>query len=105
MVSRVLLEAASFHSLTIRSCLHRAILNSAHLTQTKRKPLRSTNPPIRIPLGWSSATRPGAGVNTNPASCEGALNESLLALAETAPRHLCAGQILGVRMAMLGCRR
>ena len=31
--------------------------------------------------------------------------EDLLALAETAHGHLCAGQILGVRMAMLGCRR
>ena len=33
------------------------------------------------------------------------LIEDLLALAETAHGHLCAGQILGVRMAMLGCRR
>jgi formylmethanofuran dehydrogenase subunit E len=31
--------------------------------------------------------------------------EELLALAEAAHGHLCAGQILGVRMAMLGCRR
>ena len=31
--------------------------------------------------------------------------EDLLALAETAHGHLCAGQILGIRMAMLGCRR
>ena len=31
--------------------------------------------------------------------------ESLLAEAERAHGHLCAGQILGVRMAMLGCRR
>jgi formylmethanofuran dehydrogenase subunit E len=29
----------------------------------------------------------------------------LLALAEAAHGHLCAGQILGVRMALLGCRR
>ncbi len=29
----------------------------------------------------------------------------LLAMAETAHGHLCAGQILGVRMAMLGCQR
>jgi formylmethanofuran dehydrogenase subunit E len=31
--------------------------------------------------------------------------EDLLKLAEVAHGHLCAGQILGVRMAMLGCRR
>jgi formylmethanofuran dehydrogenase subunit E len=31
--------------------------------------------------------------------------EELLGLAEIAHGHLCAGQILGVRMAMLGCRR
>jgi formylmethanofuran dehydrogenase subunit E len=31
--------------------------------------------------------------------------EKLLALAEAAHGHLCAGQILGVRMALLGCRR
>lgn len=31
--------------------------------------------------------------------------EDLLKLAEEAHGHLCAGQILGVRMAMLGCRR
>ncbi|MDT7810614.1 MAG: hypothetical protein QOJ42_530, partial [Acidobacteriaceae bacterium] len=31
--------------------------------------------------------------------------EDLLVLAETAHGHLCAGQILGVRMAMLGCQR
>jgi len=31
--------------------------------------------------------------------------EELLRQAETAHGHLCAGQILGVRMAMLGCRR
>ena len=31
--------------------------------------------------------------------------EDLLAHAETAHGHLCAGQILGVRMAMLGCER
>jgi formylmethanofuran dehydrogenase subunit E len=31
--------------------------------------------------------------------------EDLLALAEAAHGHLCAGQILGVRMALLGCRR
>jgi formylmethanofuran dehydrogenase subunit E len=31
--------------------------------------------------------------------------EELLAMAEAAHGHLCAGQILGVRMAMLGCRR
>ena len=31
--------------------------------------------------------------------------ESLLREAEVAHGHLCAGQILGVRMAMLGCRR
>jgi len=31
--------------------------------------------------------------------------DDLLKLAETAHGHLCAGQILGVRMAMLGCRR
>ena len=31
--------------------------------------------------------------------------EDLLTLAEAAHGHLCAGQILGVRMAMLGCRR
>jgi formylmethanofuran dehydrogenase subunit E len=31
--------------------------------------------------------------------------ESLLQQAEAAHGHLCAGQILGVRMAMLGCRR
>ena len=31
--------------------------------------------------------------------------ESLLAAAEQAHGHLCAGQILGVRMAMLGCER
>jgi formylmethanofuran dehydrogenase subunit E len=31
--------------------------------------------------------------------------EELLAMAETAHGHLCAGQILGVRMATLGCRR
>jgi formylmethanofuran dehydrogenase subunit E len=31
--------------------------------------------------------------------------EELLAMAETAHGHLCAGQILGVRMALLGCRR
>ncbi len=31
--------------------------------------------------------------------------EALLAEAERAHGHLCAGQILGVRMAMLGCRR
>src|SRR6201996_3074617 len=31
--------------------------------------------------------------------------DELLKLAETAHGHLCAGQILGVRMAMLGCRR
>ncbi|OJV43818.1 MAG: formylmethanofuran dehydrogenase [Acidobacteriales bacterium 59-55] len=31
--------------------------------------------------------------------------ESLLREAEIAHGHLCAGQILGVRMAMLGCRR
>ena len=31
--------------------------------------------------------------------------EDFLALAEAAHGHLCAGQILGVRMAMLGCRR
>src|SRR3984957_13331666 len=29
----------------------------------------------------------------------------LLAMAEVAHGHLCAGQILGVRMAMLGCQR
>ncbi|HEX5236262.1 MAG TPA: FmdE family protein [Silvibacterium sp.] len=31
--------------------------------------------------------------------------DDLLKLAEAAHGHLCAGQILGVRMAMLGCRR
>jgi formylmethanofuran dehydrogenase subunit E len=31
--------------------------------------------------------------------------EELLKLAEVAHGHLCAGQVLGVRMAMLGCRR
>src|ERR1700738_1792683 len=31
--------------------------------------------------------------------------EQLLKLAEVAHGHLCAGQILGVRMAMLGCSR
>jgi formylmethanofuran dehydrogenase subunit E len=31
--------------------------------------------------------------------------DQLLAMAEEAHGHLCAGQILGVRMAMLGCRR
>jgi len=31
--------------------------------------------------------------------------DDLLHLAEVAHGHLCAGQILGVRMAMLGCRR
>ena len=31
--------------------------------------------------------------------------DDLLKLAEEAHGHLCAGQILGVRMAMLGCRR
>jgi formylmethanofuran dehydrogenase subunit E len=31
--------------------------------------------------------------------------DELLAMAEAAHGHLCAGQILGVRMAMLGCRR
>jgi formylmethanofuran dehydrogenase subunit E len=31
--------------------------------------------------------------------------EDLLGMAEAAHGHLCAGQILGVRMAMLGCRR
>jgi formylmethanofuran dehydrogenase subunit E len=31
--------------------------------------------------------------------------EELLAMAEAAHGHLCAGQILGVRMAMLGCQR
>jgi formylmethanofuran dehydrogenase subunit E len=31
--------------------------------------------------------------------------EELLGMAEAAHGHLCAGQILGVRMAMLGCRR
>jgi formylmethanofuran dehydrogenase subunit E len=31
--------------------------------------------------------------------------DDLLKLAETAHGHLCAGQILGVRMALLGCRR
>ncbi|HEY0794886.1 MAG TPA: FmdE family protein [Acidisarcina sp.] len=31
--------------------------------------------------------------------------EELVAKAETAHGHLCAGQILGVRMAMLGCER
>lgn len=31
--------------------------------------------------------------------------DDLLKMAETAHGHLCAGQILGVRMAMLGCRR
>src|SRR6201996_6557023 len=31
--------------------------------------------------------------------------DDLLQLAEAARGHLCAGQILGVRMAMLGCRR
>ena len=31
--------------------------------------------------------------------------DDLLQLAEVAHGHLCAGQILGVRMAMLGCRR
>jgi formylmethanofuran dehydrogenase subunit E len=31
--------------------------------------------------------------------------EELLVMAETAHGHLCAGQILGVRMAMLGCQR
>jgi formylmethanofuran dehydrogenase subunit E len=31
--------------------------------------------------------------------------DDLLRLAETAHGHLCAGQILGVRLAMLGCRR
>jgi len=31
--------------------------------------------------------------------------ETLLVLAEIAHGHLCAGQILGVRMAMLGCER
>jgi formylmethanofuran dehydrogenase subunit E len=31
--------------------------------------------------------------------------DDLLKLAEVAHGHLCAGQILGVRMAMLGCRR
>src|ERR1035441_5014426 len=30
--------------------------------------------------------------------------DSLLREAETAHGHLCAGQVLGVRMAMLGCR-
>jgi formylmethanofuran dehydrogenase subunit E len=31
--------------------------------------------------------------------------DELLTMAESAHGHLCAGQILGVRMAMLGCRR
>lgn len=31
--------------------------------------------------------------------------DELLQLAEVAHGHLCAGQVLGVRMAMLGCRR
>jgi formylmethanofuran dehydrogenase subunit E len=56
-------------------------------------------------MGWSSATRPGAGVNIKGGSTDVEPIEDLLALAETAHGHLCAGQILGVRMAMLGCRR
>ncbi|HET7348397.1 MAG TPA: FmdE family protein, partial [Acidobacteriaceae bacterium] len=31
--------------------------------------------------------------------------DELLHQAEMAHGHLCAGQVLGVRMAMLGCRR
>ena len=31
--------------------------------------------------------------------------DELLAMAETAHGHLCAGQVLGVRMAVLGCQR
>jgi formylmethanofuran dehydrogenase subunit E len=31
--------------------------------------------------------------------------DELLRQAEIAHGHLCAGQVLGVRMAMLGCRR
>lgn len=31
--------------------------------------------------------------------------DELLAMAEVAHGHLCAGQVLGVRMALLGCRR
>ena len=31
--------------------------------------------------------------------------DELLTMAETAHGHLCAGQILGVRMALLGCQR
>ena len=56
-------------------------------------------------MGWSSATRPGAGVNIKGGSTDVEPIEDLLALAETAHGHLCAGQILGVRMAMLGCER
>ena len=56
-------------------------------------------------MGWPSATRPGAGVNIKGGSTDVEPIEDLLALAETAHGHLCAGQILGVRMAMLGCRR
>ena len=45
------------------------------------------------------------GVNIKPRSTDVEPIEDLLTLAETAHGHLCAGQILGVRMAMLGCRR
>lgn len=39
--------------------------------------------------------------------CEVALEsfDELLGMAERAHGHMCAGQVLGVRMAMLGCRR
>jgi formylmethanofuran dehydrogenase subunit E len=42
---------------------------------------------------------------TNPVSTSPLNFEDLLKEAEIAHGHLCAGQILGVRMAMLGCKR
>ena len=60
---------------------------------------------------WSAHTsithHPGAGRSMNQSN--GILNmesfDELLTMAEVAHGHLCAGQILGVRMAMLGCQR
>src|ERR1700761_2488665 len=48
MVSRVLLEVASFHSLTIRSHLHRVILNSAHSRDEDEALFVRTIRPLRI---------------------------------------------------------
>ena len=78
-----------------------------------QEPTAFEAPPSRCPIlriaqsgMWKQQAAPRTHPSLNGFSiiCMESFDE-LLALAETAHGHLCAGQILGVRMALLGCQR